>query len=67
MGFREEHRSIQGQGVDGMSTPFMYAIGALYLCAMVSFAYEGKIAWAGVAFSWAAGNFLIGFISQHAS
>lgn len=50
-----------------MSTPFMYAIGALYLCAMVSFAYEGKIAWAGVAFSWAAGNFLIGFISQHAS
>lgn len=47
-----------------MSQAFMYAIACLYLCAMIAFAYDGKIAWAGVAFSWALGNFLIGFISQ---
>jgi hypothetical protein len=47
-----------------MSTPFMYAIAVLYLCAAIAFAYEMKLAWAGVAFSWAAGNFLIGYLSQ---
>lgn len=46
-----------------MSQPFLYAIAALYLLAGISFAYEMKLAWAGLAFSWAIGNFLIGFIS----
>ena len=42
----------------------MYAVAVMYLAAMVAFAYEGKLAWAGVSFSWALGNFLLGFISQ---
>ena len=49
-----------------MSTPFMYAIAVLYLCAGVSFAYELKLAWAGLSFSWATGCFLIGYISASA-
>lgn len=42
----------------------MYAIAVLYLGAGIAFAWDGKLAWCGVAFSWSAGNFLIGYISQ---
>lgn len=49
-----------------MSTPFLYAIAVLYLGAAISFAWQMKLAWAGLCFSWAVGNFLIGFISQRA-
>ena len=46
-----------------MSQAFLYAIAALYLCAGVSFAWDMKLAWAGLCLSWATGNFLIGYIS----
>lgn len=46
-----------------MSQPFMYAIAAMYLVAGISFASQGKIEWMVLAFSWATGNFILGFIS----
>lgn len=46
-----------------MSQAFMYAVAAMYLAAMVSFAHDGKVLWAALCLSWAIGNFLIGFIS----
>jgi hypothetical protein len=47
-----------------MSQAFMYAIALMYVCAGVSFAWDGKIAWCVLSFSWATGNFILGFISK---
>ena len=47
-----------------MSPPFMYAIAVMYLGAGVSFAWEGKVAWCCLCFSWAVGNFILGYINQ---
>lgn len=47
-----------------MSAPFMYAIALMYVSAGVSFAWDGKLAWCGLCFSWAAGNFILGYINQ---
>jgi hypothetical protein len=47
-----------------MSASFMYAIALMYLGAGISFAWDGKIAWCVLSFSWATGNFILGYISQ---
>ena len=47
-----------------MSTAFMYAIALMYVIAGVSFAWEGKLEWTVLSFSWATGNFILGYVSQ---
>ena len=47
-----------------MSAFFMLAIAIMYAGAAVSFALEGKAAWAIVACSWGVGNALLAWISR---
>ena len=47
-----------------MSQPFMYAIAIMYVSAGVAFAWEGKLEWTALTFSWASGNFILGYISK---
>jgi hypothetical protein len=42
----------------------MFAIALMYLGAAVSFAWEGKAAWCGLALCWGAGNLILGMISK---
>lgn len=42
----------------------MYAVALMYLCAGVSFAWDYKIPWSILCFSWATGNFILGYISK---
>lgn len=42
----------------------MFAIATMYLCAGISYAWEGKVEWCVVAFCWGIGNLVLGYISK---
>ena len=46
-----------------MSAGFMFAIALMYGAAAVAFYFEGKLLWAGIAWCWGIGNFLLGLMS----